>query len=96
MLTIGCALRSRPRLLMLGEPTLCLTPLITHYIFRILTDLRQTGVSILLIDQSARAVLDVADCAYDMELGQVTLHGPAVEVAQNNRVFASYLRLGVH
>ncbi len=96
MLAMGRALMSRPRLLMLDEPSLGLAPLIVREIFRIVTDLRQTGVSILLVEQNARAALQVADHAYVMELGEITMNGPATELAQDKRVIESYLGLGRH
>ena len=94
MLAMGRALMSRPRLLMLDEPSLGLAPLIVKEIFRIVTDLRKTGVSILLVEQNARAALQVADHAYVMELGEVTMHGPAAELAADKGVVESYLGLG--
>lgn len=94
MLAMGRALMSRPRLLMLDEPSLGLAPLIVKEIFRIVTDLRQTGVSILLVEQNARAALQVADHAYVMELGEISMHGAAAELAQDKRVIESYLGLG--
>ncbi len=94
MLAMGRALMSRPQLLMLDEPSLGLAPLIVREIFRIVTDLRRAGVSILLVEQNARAALQVADYAYVMELGEITLHGPAFELAADQRVIESYLGLG--
>ena len=94
MLAMGRALMSKPKLLMLDEPSLGLAPLIVKEIFRIITDLRQAGVSILLVEQNARAALQVADHAYVMELGEITVHGPAAELAQDKRVVESYLGLG--
>ena len=94
MLAMGRALMSRPRLLMLDEPSLGLAPLITREIFRILSDLRQTGVSILLVEQNARAALQVAGYAYVMELGRITMQGPATELARDRRIIESYLGLG--
>jgi branched-chain amino acid transport system ATP-binding protein len=95
MLAMGRALMSRPRLLMLDEPSLGLAPLIVKEIFRIVTDLRRDGVAILLVEQNARAALQVADQAYVMELGEFTMNGPASELAADNRVIESYLGLGV-
>ena len=94
MLAMGRALMSRPRLLMLDEPSLGLAPLIVKEIFRIVTDLARTGVSILLVEQNARAALQVADHAYVMELGEITMHGPAAELATDKGVVESYLGLG--
>ena len=96
MLAMGRALMSRPTLLMLDEPSLGLAPLVVKDIFHIITDLRRTGVSILLVEQNARAALQVADHAYVMELGEITMHGPAAELAQDKRVIESYLGLGQH
>jgi branched-chain amino acid transport system ATP-binding protein len=96
MLAMGRALMSRPTLLMLDEPSLGLAPLIVKEIFRIVTDLRKTGVSILLVEQNARAALQVADYAYVMELGEITMHGPAATLAADKAVIESYLGLGKH
>ena len=94
MLAMGRALMGRPRLLMLDEPSLGLAPLIVRDIFRIIAELGSTGVSILLVEQNARAALQIADCAYVMELGEIVLQGPAAELAANERVIESYLGLG--
>ncbi|MGO3741476.1 ABC transporter ATP-binding protein [Kerstersia sp.] len=91
MLAVGRALMSRPRLLMLDEPSLGLAPLIVRDIFRILAELRQRGVSILLVEQNARAALKVADEAYVLELGRVVMHGPAAELANDPRIIETYL-----
>jgi branched-chain amino acid transport system ATP-binding protein len=91
MLAMGRALMARPQLLMLDEPSLGLAPLIVKEIFRIVVDLRKSGVSILLIEQNARAALQVADYGYVMELGEITMHGPTNELAGDDRVIASYL-----
>ena len=77
MLAMGRALMGRPRLLMLDEPSLGLAPLIVRDIFEIIVGLKATGVSILLVEQNARAALQVADHAYVMELGEITAEGPA-------------------
>lgn len=94
MLAMGRALMSQPRLLMLDEPSLGLAPLIVRDIFEIITGLRKTGVSILLVEQNARAALQVADRAYVMELGVVTAEGEASKLAADPRVIESYLGLG--
>jgi len=91
MLALGRALMGRPRLLMLDEPSLGLAPLIVREIFRILTRLREQGVSILLVEQNALAALKIADYAYVLELGQVAMEGPANAVAADPRVVQAYL-----
>jgi branched-chain amino acid transport system ATP-binding protein len=94
MLAMGRALMGRPRLLMLDEPSLGLAPLIVRDIFEIIVGLKQTGVSILLVEQNARAALQVADYAYVMELGEITASGPAAQLAADPRIVESYLGLG--
>jgi len=91
MLAVGRALMSRPSLLMLDEPSLGLAPLIVKDIFSIIDTLRQTGVTILLVEQNARAALAVADQGYVLEMGEIGLHGPAAELAQDPRVIDTYL-----
>jgi branched-chain amino acid transport system ATP-binding protein len=95
MLALGRALMARPRLLMLDEPSLGLAPLIVREIFHVIERLRATGVSILLVEQNARAALQVADYGYVLETGQITLEGPSAELQRDERVVASYLGLGV-
>ena len=94
MLALGRALMGKPRLLMLDEPSLGLAPLIVRDIFRIIVQLRQRGVSILLIEQNARAALRVADYAYVLELGRVAMEGPANQLANDPRVIEAYLGTG--
>jgi branched-chain amino acid transport system ATP-binding protein len=94
MLAVGRALMAKPRLLMLDEPSLGLAPRIVREIFHIIARLRQGGVSILLVEQNARAALQVADHGYVLETGAVVLSGPAQELAGNPRVVESYLGLG--
>jgi branched-chain amino acid transport system ATP-binding protein len=96
MLAIGRALMGAPKLLMLDEPSLGLAPLIVADIFKIIGELKQSGVSILLVEQNARAALKVADRAYVMELGGLVLDGDADNVAADPRVIASYLGLPSH
>lgn len=91
MLAVGRALMGKPRLLMLDEPSLGLAPLIVRDIFRIIASLRERGVSILLIEQNARAALNVADYAYVLELGRVIMQGPASALAHDPRVIEAYL-----
>jgi branched-chain amino acid transport system ATP-binding protein len=91
MLAMGRALMGAPRLLMLDEPSLGLAPIIVADIFRIIGELRASGVSVLLVEQNAEAALQIADRAYVMELGEFILNGPAKDIAANQRVAASYL-----
>ncbi|WP_425992531.1 ABC transporter ATP-binding protein [Afipia sp. DC4300-2b1] len=91
MLAMGRALMSQPRLLMLDEPSLGLAPLIVADIFRTIGELRQAGVSVLLVEQNARAALEIADRAYVMELGEFIMSGSAKEISGDERVVASYL-----
>jgi branched-chain amino acid transport system ATP-binding protein len=93
MLALGRALMARPRLLMLDEPSLGLAPRVVREIYRIIADLKRSGVSILLVEQNARAALQVADRGYVLETGQITLEGSAAELAANPRVIESYLGL---
>ena len=96
MLALARALMSRPRLLLLDEPSLGLAPLIVAEILRIVAELRRTGVSILLVEQNARAALEIADEAYLVELGEVRCSGPAAELAVDPALMASYLGPGEH
>jgi branched-chain amino acid transport system ATP-binding protein len=91
MLAVGRALMSGPKLLMLDEPSLGLAPLIVRDIFSIISQLRASGVTILLVEQNARAALEVADHGYVLETGELVLHGPAAELADDPRVIETYL-----
>lgn len=93
MLALGRALMARPKLLMLDEPSLGLAPRIVRDIFHVIADLKQLGVSILLVEQNARAALQIADYGYVLEMGEFVLEGPAAELAKNPRVVESYLGL---
>ncbi len=93
MLALGRALMAKPRVLMLDEPSLGLAPRIVREIFQIIAELRRTGVSILLVEQNARAALQVADYGYVLETGEIVLEGKAAELAGNPRVVESYLGL---
>jgi len=91
MLAMGRALMGAPKLLMLDEPSLGLAPIIVADIFRIVAELKAAGVAVLLVEQNAQAALKIADRAYVMELGEFILDGAAADIAQNQRVVASYL-----
>jgi branched-chain amino acid transport system ATP-binding protein len=91
MLAVGRALMSRPKLLMLDEPSLGLAPLVVREVFHIIERLRAQNVSILLVEQNARAALDVADYGYVLETGELGLHGPADDLARDPRVIETYL-----
>ena len=91
MLALGRALMSEPRLLMLDEPSLGLAPLIVRDILAIVRTLRDDGVSILLVEQNARAALETADHGYVLETGSIVLSGKASDLIHDPRVIASYL-----
>ncbi|MFM6997522.1 MAG: ABC transporter ATP-binding protein [Limnohabitans sp.] len=91
MLAVGRSLMSRPAVLMLDEPSLGLAPLIVKEIFAIIERLRQTGVTIVLVEQNARAALAVADHGYVLEMGEMALQGPASALANDPRVIDTYL-----
>jgi branched-chain amino acid transport system ATP-binding protein len=91
MLSLGRALMAKPKLLLLDEPSLGLAPLIVREIFRIVIGLRELGVSILLVEQNARAALETADYGYVLETGSIVHSGPAASLAHDPRVVASYL-----
>jgi branched-chain amino acid transport system ATP-binding protein len=93
MLAVGRALMGKPDLLMLDEPSLGLAPLIVKEIFHIISALRGTGVATLLIEQNARAALQISDYGYVLETGELALEGAAVELAQNPQVIETYLGL---
>jgi len=93
MLALGRALMAKPRLLMLDEPSLGLAPMIVREIFHVISDLRSRQVSVLLVEQNARAALQVADYGYVLESGEVALAGVAGDLMANEQVIASYLGL---
>jgi len=94
MLAMGRALMARPRVLMLDEPSLGLAPLIVRDIFRAIIELRRAGVAILLVEQNARAALQVADRGYVLETGRVTLQGDSATLAADGRIVDMYLGQG--
>jgi branched-chain amino acid transport system ATP-binding protein len=91
MLAMGRALMSRPRLLMMDEPSTGLAPLIVRDIFRIIRHLREQGNTVLLIEQNARAALGVADRGYVLEVGKIIVQGSAVDLLANSDVQRAYL-----
>jgi len=94
MLAIGRALMAKPELLMLDEPSLGLAPRIVKEILQIVARLRDSGIAILLIEQNARAALQVADYGYVLELGQISMQGAADQLADNSQVIQAYLGFG--
>jgi branched-chain amino acid transport system ATP-binding protein len=91
MLALGRAFMAKPRILLLDEPSLGLAPLIVREVFRIIVGLRDLGVSILLVEQNARAALETADFGYVLETGEIVHSGPAADLIHDPRVVASYL-----
>jgi branched-chain amino acid transport system ATP-binding protein len=94
MLAIGRALMSRPRLLLLDEPSLGLAPLMVERIFATIAELKAQGRTILLVEQNVHQALDVADRAYVVETGRITLEGPADVLRHDPKVEQSYLGVG--
>ncbi len=91
MLAIGRALMSRPRLLLLDEPSLGLAPMLVRAIFETIKEINRQGVTILLVEQNARAALRLAHRAYVLETGRIVLSGPSHELMQDERVRKAYL-----
>jgi branched-chain amino acid transport system ATP-binding protein len=91
MVAIGRALMAKPRLIMLDEPSMGLAPLVVKEIFKTITGLRETGVTILLVEQNAKAALSIADRGYVMETGTIFMEGAARDLLNNNDVQRAYL-----
>ncbi|WP_433692388.1 ABC transporter ATP-binding protein [Herbaspirillum seropedicae] len=94
MLAIGRAMMAKPELLMLDEPSLGLAPRIVKEILHIVSELRTAGISVLLVEQNARAALQTADYGYVLELGKVTLQGESAQLAGDPQVIQAYLGFG--
>ncbi|MBQ6959705.1 MAG: ABC transporter ATP-binding protein [Clostridia bacterium] len=91
MLAVGRAMMMRPKLLMMDEPSLGLAPLVIRDIFRIIQTLHEEGITILLVEQNANAALRIADSAYVLETGSITMHGTGKELLDNPQVKEAYL-----
>lgn len=91
MLAIGRALMSSPDMLMLDEPSLGLSPILTETIFQLIEEIKKQGVTILLIEQNAFGALSIADYGYVLENGRITLEGTGKELLDNEKVYESYL-----
>jgi len=91
MLAMGRALMSKPRLLLLDEPSLGLAPLVVHTIFEAIEEIRSKGTTILLVEQNAHAALHHSDRAYVLETGSITMEGPSKDLANDPRIKEAYL-----
>ena len=91
MLAMARALMSKPRLMMLDEPSMGLAPILVDQIFDIIQELHESGVTILLVEQNAQMALSVADRAYVLETGRISMSGDAAELLQNDDVQKAYL-----
>ena len=91
MLAMGRALMSRPKLLLLDEPSMGLAPLLIREIFHIIVDINKAGTTVLLVEQNANMALSIASRAYVLETGRITLSGDAGELAQSEAVRRAYL-----
>jgi len=91
MLALAKAFMQRPRLLLLDEPSLGLAPIIVSEIFRIVRELNDEGMTVLVVEQNAHIALQAASTAYVLEVGTVALHGPSAELQEHESVRRSYL-----
>ena len=91
MLAVGRALMSRPKIIMMDEPSLGLAPIIVRGIFDIIKEINARGVTVLLIEQNAKAALEISDYAYVMETGTITMSGAGKELLNDERVKKAYL-----
>jgi branched-chain amino acid transport system ATP-binding protein len=91
MLAMGRALMSRPKILLLDEPSMGLAPILVHDIFEIIKEINHAGTTILLVEQNANQALNVSNRAYVLETGKITMHGPSKELMKNEKVKEAYL-----
>ena len=91
MLAIGRALMSKPEMLLLDEPTMGLSPLLVNEVFELILSVKQSGVTVLLVEQNAKKALEIADRAYVLETGRVKISGTAAEISENEAVKSAYL-----
>ena len=91
MLAVGRALMSRPKLIMMDEPSLGLAPIVVRGIFDIIKEINRMGVTVLLVEQNANMALQIADIGYVLETGRITLSGPGRELMANEQVKKAYL-----
>ena len=94
MLAIGRALMGKPRMLLLDEPSLGLAPIVAHTVFKSIARLRDEGMTILLVEQNARAALNISDRTYIMETGRIVMQGPSEELLNHNQIKRAYLGKG--
>ena len=91
MLAMGRALMSRPRLILMDEPSMGLAPLFVERIFEIIKQVNERGVSVFVVEQNANVALSIADRGYVLQTGEVVLHGPALELLNNEGMKRAYL-----
>ena len=91
MLAIGRALMSDPKILMLDEPSLGLSPILVEQIFDLINEINRQGTTILLVEQNAMAALEISDRAYALETGEITIEGTGEELLRNDMIKKSYL-----
>ena len=91
MLAMGRAIMSRPKILLLDEPSMGLSPLLVKEIFRIIKEVNKSGVTVLLVEQNAKMALSISDRAYVLETGKIAMEGNAKELMQNEDIKKAYL-----
>jgi branched-chain amino acid transport system ATP-binding protein len=94
MLAIGRALMGHPKVLLLDEPSLGLAPIVAHTVFKSIARLRDEGMTIFLVEQNARAALNISDRAYVIETGRIIMEGPSAELLNHNQIRRAYLGKG--